>query len=120
MDVTSGAPAIHGFGTVTARSPQERHARMQEWRQVFAAPYHRATGKRKNGQVEWHVFSYRGTRALNGARAQAAYGEEATRWDLRQRHQGERDGRHDHPQMKKAQMNCLECSPSAPTVLSAT
>jgi hypothetical protein len=31
-----------------------------------------------------------------------------------------RDGRHDDPQMKKAQRNCLECSPSAPTALSAT
>ena len=66
-------------GTVTALSPQERHGRMQEWRQVFAAPYHRATGKWKIGQFEWHVFSYQATRALNGARAQAACGEEAIR-----------------------------------------
>ena len=67
-------------GTLTMLTPRERHLRIQHWRQVFAAPLHRATGKWKDGQFEWHVFSGRWSRALNGGRAQAAYAEEAERW----------------------------------------
>jgi hypothetical protein len=49
---------------------------LQQWRQVFAAPLYKKTGKWKHGQFEWHVFSFKYTRALNGGRAEEAYRQE--------------------------------------------
>jgi hypothetical protein len=55
---------------------RERHNLLQAWREVYAAPYHDAKGRWKLSQFEWHVFSFGYARALNGARAMAAYSDE--------------------------------------------
>jgi hypothetical protein len=49
---------------------------MKEWRCVFAAPYHEKTGRWKQGQFEWHVFSFDHARSLNGSRAIEIYGKQ--------------------------------------------
>ena len=55
---------------------RQRWRALDEWRKVYAAPLHRATGEWKLPQFEWHVFSYKHSPALKGARALAAYGAE--------------------------------------------
>ena len=50
-----------------------RHELMQEWRQVYAAALHAATGKWAQPDYEWHVFSFGYARALDGEKAAAAY-----------------------------------------------
>jgi hypothetical protein len=46
---------------------------------VYAAPFHRRTGRWKDGQFEWHVFSSGETKSLHAFRAEAAYAEERPR-----------------------------------------
>jgi|SRR5687767_14318191 len=60
-------------GTWLPLTQRQRWRALQEWRSVFAAPLHKATGKWKLHQFEWHVFSYKYTRALGGAKALAEY-----------------------------------------------
>lgn len=61
-------------GGLQAEIPfKERWRVMQEWRAVYAAPFHQQTGRWKDGQFEWHLFSGRHVRALSGAKGSAAY-----------------------------------------------
>ena len=61
-------------------SRKERWNVLQQWREVFAAPLHRRTGRWKHGQFEWHVFSYamEFDRMLKGLKAREALLEEST------------------------------------------
>jgi hypothetical protein len=52
---------------------RRRRALMQEWRQVYAARLHAATGKWTRLGFEWHVFSYGHARALKGHQSWFAY-----------------------------------------------
>ena len=68
-------------GNTHELAPKDRQRAMQSWREVFAVPLYQARGRWKDGQFEWHLFSGKTTPALNGARAQAAYAEEARQWN---------------------------------------
>ncbi len=47
---------------------------LQEWRQVFAARLHAATGKwKRTGYPEWDVFTFPRFRAITGEKAAVAY-----------------------------------------------
>lgn len=46
---------------------------LQGWRHVYAAGLHAATGKWRRPDFEWHVFSFRYARAIEGEKAAAAY-----------------------------------------------
>ncbi len=60
--------------------PQRQRWRMQQdWRHVFAAALHQATGRWKHDQFEWHVFSFEFAQAYCGERALAAYQAERAR-----------------------------------------
>ena len=52
---------------------RQRWRALEKWRAVYAVPLHQATGRWKLHQFEWHVFSYKYVRTLNGARALSAY-----------------------------------------------
>jgi hypothetical protein len=60
-------------GKVEPLADAERARLMQEWRRLFAAALHDATGRWKLREFEWHVFSDGYARALNGEKAAAAY-----------------------------------------------
>src|SRR5437588_10021884 len=62
-------------GQVEPLAEAERWALLQEWRVVFAAGLHAATGRWKR-QFEWDVFCAGYARALNGEKAAAAYAAE--------------------------------------------
>jgi hypothetical protein len=55
---------------------KQRGDLMQRWREIYACRLHASTGKWKHGQFEWHVFSFKHTRALSGGRALEAYRHE--------------------------------------------
>ena len=46
---------------------------MQQWREVFAAPYHAATRKWKRGKYEWHIFSFKDTKSVDRKHAMKQY-----------------------------------------------
>lgn len=50
---------------------------MQQWREVYAAPLHAATGKWKRDNYEWHTFSFHHAPAISGVRAAESYLAEA-------------------------------------------
>lgn len=52
---------------------QQRGESTQRWREVYARALHGAAGRWKHGQFEWHVFSFKHTRALSGGKALEAY-----------------------------------------------
>lgn len=54
----------------------ERRQWMRRWRDVYARGVHAATGSWTLGEFDWHAFSYRHARALNGQEAVLAYEEE--------------------------------------------
>jgi hypothetical protein len=57
-------------------SERARWRAMQEWRNVYAAPLHAATGRWKKDGFEWHVFSLGYAEAISGLKAVAAYESE--------------------------------------------
>ena len=50
---------------------------MQQWREVFAAPYHAATRKWKHGPFEWHIFSFQHTKSMDRKRAMKRYEQQS-------------------------------------------
>jgi len=60
-------------GEQTPLSDAECRAWLQGWREVYAAGLHAATGQWRLGGFDWHVFSFKHARALNGLRALSAY-----------------------------------------------
>ena len=60
-----------------ALTSEARHAWLQEWREVYAAGLHAATGQWKIDGFEWHVFSFQHARARNSQHSLAAYAAES-------------------------------------------
>jgi Domain of unknown function (DUF4275) len=60
-------------GEVTVLPVGERRASLQQWREVFAAGLHAATGFWTFRGYEWHIFSYDYAQALNGLPAMEEY-----------------------------------------------
>jgi hypothetical protein len=60
-------------GERTELTKRIRWDREQQWRHVYAARLHAATGKWKWQDYDWHVFSYQHAKALSGAKAVAEY-----------------------------------------------
>lgn len=60
-------------GEQTPLSEIECRAWLKSWREVYAAGPHATTGQWILGGFDWHVFSFKHARALNGLRALAAY-----------------------------------------------
>jgi hypothetical protein len=52
---------------------RRRHALLQEWRHVYAASLHAATGKWTWRGWDWHVFSFGHARSIDGEKALFTY-----------------------------------------------
>ena len=63
-------------GDIVPLATKERWRVLQQWREVYAAGLHRATGRWKHGPYEWHVFSFDYARCLDREQAAAAYADE--------------------------------------------
>ena len=57
----------------TLLSKKQRGVVLQQWREVFAAPYYQVSGKWKLDGFEWHVFSFNHTPAITGDEAINSY-----------------------------------------------
>jgi hypothetical protein len=74
MTINAFVAEIERCGACEELPKKQRWAAMQRWREVFAAPYHAATGKwRKHGDFDWHVFTPKHFQALSGSKAVELY-----------------------------------------------